>query len=193
MSSDIRQQLVNSSIAADKCWECNLIFNEVEAAPNGASVDVNLSHFFKSQKTYLFPPHVHGPEQLGNLIASLQLASIKAGFLLIKSSAKTQHQLQRSKFGVYVTLGCQSSTMYKKRIRPEVEKHKQRKRTTVRPTCKEDLCPFKCNLQMYKLDHPDYGGRWILKASQGKFFFSGYVLATGNGRQDLLFLVKRRL
>ena len=91
------------------------------------------------------------------------MASIKAGFLLNKIGLKTLGP--ESKCATYITLGCQSSRLYEKRKKSGKE-DKQRKTSTSRPTSTIKLCPFKCYLKMFKTNHSQFPGRWILQSTK---------------------------
>ena len=161
------QEQFNELLDTEKCWECDLYYNEaedIEADP----VHVNLSDFFKNEKPYLFPPHVCGPGHLDKLLVSLQMASIKSGFILIKSSNKsTQFKNRNSAFEIYITLCCQSSILYAPTTRTSKKTSTKRKTSTRRS--KTHKCNFRCNLKMYKMTHENHAGRWVLTGVKGKY------------------------
>ena len=128
---------------------------------------MNLSEYFQKKKKYQFPDHFDGIENLQRLVISLQMASIKCGFLLIKSSSKSGKKFEaQSKFGVYITFSCQSSVAYTKRMRGYNKDAHKRKISTIRPMCKSNCCKFVCYLQMFKENHAEFPGKWILKGSK---------------------------
>ena len=166
MSSSI-QQTFQALTHEGNSWECDFIFNEAVTGDT-EPINVNLSEYFQKKKTYQFPDHFDGIENLQRLVVSLQMASIKCGFLLIKRSSKSEKILSKrsSKFGAYITLSCQSNVEYTKRMRVYNKDALQRKTSTIRPMHKTDCCKFVCCLQMYKQDHEELPGKWILKGSQ---------------------------
>ena len=147
-------------------WECDFIFNEAITGDT-EPINVNLSEYFQKKKKYQFPDHFDGIENLQRLVISLQMASIKCGFLLIKSSSKSGKKFEaQSKFGVYITFSCQSSVAYTKRMRGYNKDAHKRKISTIRPMCKSNCCKFVCYLQMFKENHAEFPGKWILKGSK---------------------------
>jgi hypothetical protein len=177
MSSTIYQEL-GSLINQGTCWECDFCFNETED-PNADRVEVNLADVFKSQKTYHFPQRFKGKEKKDQLIISLQMASIKSGFLLVKSCNKSPKALAPGSFDVYTTLSCQSGLLYRKNSGSKVsEPGKERRTSTRRPIKSENRCPFCFHLKMYKMDHDDkeLAGRWMLQPAKGmKFLYAVFV------------------
>ena len=166
MSSSLIQQDFDKLLAQQNCWKCDFIFNEAQPSATDP-IHVNLSDHFRNKTPYIFPEHFHGIEQLPILVVSLQMASIKCGFQLIRRTSKDESVLRKinSKFGAYVTLACSSHQPYQKNNIPKSPNTKQRNTNTKRPIDKANKCPFVCHLQMYKLDHSDLPGRWILKGS----------------------------
>ena len=119
---------------------------------------VNLSHYFKEQKDYMFPPHFNGLGFKKILIMALKMASIKSGFILSTKSSKSMKEMAKAgTFGSYTTLCCQQLRVYEKPIGGISEG--PRKRYTKRYMSKDDCCVFVLHLKMNSF-YFQAGGRW---------------------------------
>ena len=69
-----------------------------------------------------------------------------------------------------------NKTNPKAKVNPSLNSTKKQKATTMRPRSENDLCNFGFTLKMYKLDHPEHGGKWFITykgdRKQGKYLIS---------------------
>jgi len=159
-------QQFKTIIEEDKCWDCDLLFNE-SIDPNSDPIIVNLTEHIKRNEVYKFPVHFNGPQYFEHLVVSLQMASIKSGFILKKLSMKTKHRLQKSNFEVYLALGCQSCTCYQVNNCIGERSVKQRNTSTKLRTSKNNLCTFAFHLKLFKNNHTSFPWQWTLSGSEG--------------------------
>jgi len=167
-------QQFKTIIEEDKCWDCDLLFNESIDA-NSDPIIVNLSEYFKRNELYTFPVQFNGPEYFEHLVVSLQMASIKSGFIFKKLSMKTKHKLQKSNFEVYLALGCQSCTCYQVTNSSDDRGVKQRKTSTKLRTSKKDMCTFTFYWKLFKKNHTSFPWRWTLTGSEGDCIIHPFV------------------
>ncbi|KAG7348303.1 hypothetical protein IV203_017008 [Nitzschia inconspicua] len=74
-------------------WDCELLFEEVDANKIGDPTKHNLCKCLKDGKGYMFPAKFHGLAAKEKLVIELKLAALKAGFCLVISSSKVLKSL----------------------------------------------------------------------------------------------------
>ena len=154
-----------------KSWNCEMMLNEAPTLEDNPNY-IDFSAELVSPAPYYFPEHFDGTQWKRNITISLRVMCIESGFNFIHRISKSTKQLSIDQ-GVYLTLCCQHSMVYRN------QKIKNVRQTTTK-WCTHGIenCTFCKIVTLYKVTD-----RWI-SCKSFKVDSSKMLRHTGHIRLD---------